>query len=187
MPVTVNTSTRPYIKNSGSSTDKLSTVSSGTGFSRLSPEIQDLYFQYPFIPYIGSFLSIAEQNLENLTVDALLKLSEVAGCIKKCLSGVEYEFHSGMSITQELYITQLRTLVFILEETALQKSSELNYAPNINNARRLYVPHEVEEYIDTVKKWPLFSNFLLYDEYAPLSNLFDILIIISSNTKIVSV
>lgn len=185
MPVTVNINTKTYSRGINTVNDKSFHISSGHAFDYLDPEIQQLYFSYPFIEPLGGFLSLIEKNISLLTLDGLIKFAEIASCIKKCLSGIEYEFPDTITCQQELFFAQLRSLVYINEEVALFKTSQTNYNTINDDGMTIIVPHEVQEILDAVKRWPLFSSLLENNEYVPLSNLSEFISTISYNCRFV--
>ena len=149
-------------------------------FDRLDADIKDLYFQYTYIPLLASFLDKCSEVLLKLDIPSLVLGARILNAIKKCMSGLEYEFPEGITVSQELFLLKLRVLVFNQQETFLQQISKPNTNTVENNGTVLLLPHETEEILETIEKWLIFEQLLYSNSYTSLLGLNDKIVLLLS-------
>lgn len=171
MPITVDiASTSSYAKSSSSVANKFA-IHPGTSFERLPSDLQAMHSVYPFIPLLGSFIGYIYDNLSNLTYESLYSLARICRSIQKCLSGIEYEYPPLITVSQEVYIAQIRMMVCILEDDILRQSIQKNLPTTASGGMILLLPHEMETELQIIESWPLLENLLVYNEYYGTVNL----------------
>lgn len=176
MPVTVNISPSQYTTARVGRISTTQQISAGQYFRQLPKEVQDLHSIYPCLYNIGQFMRGATEFLPKFLSSDLLMIGRICGAIKKCLSGIEFEYPSGITILQESYIAQSRVLVFNLQEIILQKSSQPNSNTIANSGISVVLTSKSHRLLELVENWPLFENLYSTNTYVPLGNYNSLLI-----------